>query len=109
MAANVPMWLNRYMDVTTAAEEIATLQAQLAQTQAALAASEEARRRLETIVSELRRATFGPKSEKLSPEQYNLPLEDVEIAQSVLDAAQEKAETVLKGKSDGEARPRRRN
>jgi hypothetical protein len=103
------MWLNRYMDVTTAAEEIATLKAQLAQTQAALAASEEARRRLETIVSELRREKFGSKSEKLSPEQYNLPLEDVEIAQGVLDAAQEKAETVIKGKSDGQTHPRRRN
>ncbi|WP_370142148.1 transposase [Bradyrhizobium elkanii] len=45
----------------------------------ALAASEEARRRLEIILGELRREKFGAKSEKLRPDQYHLPLEDVEI------------------------------
>ena len=67
--------------------------------QAALAVSEEARRRLEVILGELRREKFGAKSEKLRPDQYHLPLEDVEIAQGVLDAAQEKTRVVeaLKG------------
>ncbi|WP_163266218.1 hypothetical protein [Chelativorans alearense] len=37
------------------------------------------------------REKFGSRSEKLSPEQFNLPLEDIEIAQGVLDTAQEKA------------------
>lgn len=63
----------------------------------------------ESIVGELQRDKFGAKSEKLSPEQYNLPLEDVEIAQGVLDAAQEKAEAIVKGKAGGEARPRKSN
>ena len=79
------------------AEENARLQALLAETQAALAESEEARRRLESIVTELRREKFDRKSEKLSPEQYNLPLEDVELAQGMLDAAHEKAEAIMNG------------
>jgi transposase len=87
------------MDFSSLAEENAALKALLAQSQAALSASEEARRRLETIISDLRRDKFGSKSEKLTPEQYNLSLEDIEIAQGVLDAAQEKAEAVAKGKS----------
>ncbi|WP_271553816.1 transposase [Bradyrhizobium sp. CCBAU 45394] len=36
----------------------------------------------------MRREKFGSKSEKLRPDQYHLPLEDVEIAQGILDAAQ---------------------
>ena len=70
---------------------------------------EEARRRLEIIVGELRRDKFGAKSEKLSADQCNLPLEDVEIAQGVLDAAQEKAEAAIKGKPAGGAPARNRN
>src|ERR1700739_1879149 len=94
------------MDFSSLAKENAALKALLAQSQAALAehqaalsASEEARRRLGTILSEFCRDKFGSKSEKLTPEQYNLSLEDIEIAQGVLDAAQEKAEAVAKGKS----------
>ena len=92
----------------TAAElpdDVAALRALLAETRAALAASEaalaertaalarveEARRRLELIVDELRREKFGARSEKLGSAQFNLPLEDVELAQGVLDAAREKA------------------
>ncbi|AMY72157.1 insertion sequence transposase protein (plasmid) [Frigidibacter mobilis] len=37
------------------------------------------------------------RSEKLSPDQFNLPLEDAELAQGVLEAAQEKAERHCKG------------
>ena len=59
---------------------------------AALAEMAEANRRLEQMIAELRREKFGPRSEKLSPDQYNLPLEDVEIAQGVLQAAQKKAD-----------------
>ncbi|WP_229192900.1 transposase [Bradyrhizobium brasilense] len=64
-------------------------QAALSEHQGALAASEEARRRLEIILGESRRDRFGAKSEKLRPDQYHLPLEDVEIAQGILDAAGE--------------------
>ncbi|WP_245454000.1 hypothetical protein [Bradyrhizobium sp. AC87j1] len=74
-------------------------QAALSEHQEALAASEEARRRLEIILGALRRDRFGAKSEKLRPDQYHLPLEDVEIAQGMLDAAQERAEAVIQGRS----------
>lgn len=104
------------MDLAVLTQENASLKALLERTQAALcehqaalAQSEEARRRLESIVSELRREKFGSKSEKLTPEQFNLPLEDVEIAQGVLDAAQENAESIIKGKPAGKTRPRNRN
>src|SRR5439155_21428388 len=82
------------MSIAALRNENERLQALLAQTQSALsehqgaqAASEEARRRLEVILGELRREKFGAKSEKLRPDQYHLPLEDVEIAQGILDAA----------------------
>jgi hypothetical protein len=88
---------------------LARCQAALAEHQAALSASEEARRRLESIISDLRREKFSSKSEKLTPDQYNLPIEDVEIAQGVLDAAQEKAEAVISGKSERADRPRTSN
>ena len=86
------------MTVVALKQENAHLKALLAQTQAALVQAEEARRRLEAIVGELRREKFGAKSERLSPDQYNLPLEDVEIAQGVLEAAQEKAAAIVKGR-----------
>jgi transposase len=104
------------MNVAALTQENASLKALLEQTQtalaehqAALAQSEEARRRLESIVSELQREKFGSKSEKLGPDQYNLPLEDVEIAQGVLDAAQEKAAAIIKGKSGSNTRQQNRN
>lgn len=75
---------------------LAQTQAALSEHQAALSASREARRRLEVILGELRGEKFGAKSEKLRPDQYHLPLEDVEIAQGILDAAQERAEAVIK-------------
>jgi transposase len=84
-------------------EDVAALKARLAAAEAALAAAEtavaeiaEANRRLEQMIEDLRREKFGPRSEKLSPDQYNLPLEDVEIAQGILEAAQEKADATLK-------------
>src|ERR1700752_196841 len=97
------------MDIAVLRDENERLKGQLAQTQAALAESEEARRRLESIIVDMRREKFGAKSEKLRPDQYHLPLEDVEGAQGVLDAAQEKAAAIIKGKSDGAARPSNRN
>ena len=91
--------LEKHMDIAVLRDENERLKGQLAQTQAALAESEEARRRLESIIVDMRREKFGAKSEKLRPDQYHLPLEDVEVAQGVLDAAQEKAAAILKGKS----------
>lgn len=83
--------------------------ASLTETEAALADARQAQRRLESIVKLLRRENFGAKSEKLSPEQFNLPLEDVELAQGVLEAAREKAEAALKRRRKGESKPRNRN
>jgi transposase len=40
----------------------------------------EAKARLEYLVQELRRARFGPRSEKLDPDQQQLAFEDIEIA-----------------------------
>ena len=97
------------MDIAVLRNENERLKEQLARTQAALAESEEARQRLETIIVDMRREKFGAKSEKLRPDQFHLPLEDVEIAQGVLDAAQEKAAALIKGKSDGAGRPSNRN
>lgn len=101
--------LNRGMNFSSADDEIATLRAQLAQSQAALAASEEARQRLENILRDLQRARFGAKSEKLSPDQYNLPLEDVELAQGVLDAAQDRAAEAVTGRKGGNKGGGKRN
>ena len=85
------------------------LKARLAEVEAALADAQEAQRRLESILGQMQREKFGKRSEKLSPEQFNLPMEDVELAQGVLDAAQEKAEAALKGTSAAADKPRTRN
>ena len=74
----------RGMTDTALSEENASLKARLAETEAALEEAVEAQRRLESIVGELRREKFAASSEKLDPEQFNLPLEDVELAQGVL-------------------------
>lgn len=117
------MCLTSFMNPAADPADVAALKARLAATQAALAAAEatvaerdaalaemaEANRRLEQMIAELRREKFGPRSEKLTPDQYNLPLEDVEIAQGILQAAQEKADATLKAsRSKGERVKRNR-
>ncbi len=97
------------MDPADLARENMLLKVRLAEVEAALVDAQEAQQRLESIVSLLRREKFGARSEKLSPDQFNLPLEDVEVAQGVLEAAQEKAEAALKGKSTDDSRRPRRN
>lgn len=109
MAGPPPVCLIADMTDTNLAEENARLKARLADTEAALADAVEAQRRLESIVGELRREKFGRKSEKLDPEQFNLPLEDVELAQGVLEAAQEKARRALKGRGSAERGTPNRN
>ena len=103
-------------DVAALKARLAAAEAALAERDAALAAAEatvaemaEANRRLEQMIAELRREKFGPRSEKLSPDQYNPPLEDVEIAQGILQAAQEKVDATLKAsRSAGERVKRNR-
>ena len=97
------------MNDSALVEENERLKARLAETEAALADSVEAQRRLESLIGELRRERFGARSEKLDSEQFNLPLEDVEIAQGILEAAQEKARRALKGRSADDEQPVNRN
>ncbi|MGY4568054.1 MULTISPECIES: hypothetical protein [Bradyrhizobium] len=82
MAPSAQMCSTWRMSTATLRDENERLKALLAQAalsehQAALATSEEARRRLEVILGEVRREKFGAKSEKLRPDQYHLPREDV--------------------------------
>lgn len=76
--------------------DVAELQARVLAAEAALAASEEARARLERMLASLRHAAYGARSEKRDPEQRNLPLEDLEIAEGMLEAAEERARATLK-------------
>jgi transposase len=85
------------MDADALASENTLLKARLAELEAALSEVQEANRRLEDILRTAQRAQFGKSSEKLSPDQFNLALEDAELAQGVLEAAQEKAEAALQG------------
>ena len=75
----------------------------------ALAASEEARLRLERMIVSLRHAVWGVRSEKSDPDQAALPFEDVEVAEGMLAAAQEKADAAVGKASSGSARPANRN
>jgi transposase len=52
--------------------------------------------RLDHIVSVLRRAQFGRRSERITDDQIELALEDVETQHGAEDAAAEKADTVVK-------------
>jgi transposase len=69
------------MDADPLARENALLKARLAEVEAALSEAQEAQRRLEDILRTSQREQFGKRSEKLSPDQFNLPLEDAELAQ----------------------------
>jgi len=69
-----PVCLIAAMTDTALAEENALLKARLAETEAALADAVEAQKRLESIVSELRREKFGRRSEKLDPCLTSAPM-----------------------------------
>ena len=97
------------MDADALSRENAHLKARLAEVEAALAEVQEANRRLEGILRASQRERFGKSSEKLSPDQFNLPLEDAELAQGVLEAAQEKAEAALARARGDEPRKPKRN
>jgi transposase len=97
------------MKADALARENALLKTRLTEVEAALAEAQEAPRRLEDMPRRTsQRATFGKRSEKLSPDPFNLALEDAELAQGVLEAAQEKAEAALRGPgAEAPRRPRR--
>jgi transposase len=52
--------------------------------------------RLRHLIRQLQRRQFGPRSEKLDPDQLNLALEDLEQAIAEIEAQQEKADPALK-------------
>lgn len=62
--------------------------------------------RLDHIVSVLRRAQYGRRSERISDEQIELALEDVETQHGAEDAAAEKADNIVKAEG---AKARRAN
>jgi len=133
MAAARSLCMIPIMTDTILAEENARLKARLAETEAALADAVEAQKRLESIVSELRREKFvrearsgavqsaarrhprlqayRPKAGPVMPDLRRCaPADrDIEIAQGVLEAAQEKARDALKGKGTGKSNKTNRN
>lgn len=97
------------MEAADLARENALLKARLAEVEATLAETQEANRRLQDILHAAQREKFGKSSEKRSPDQFNLPLEDAEFAQGVLEAAQEKAEAAMQRARGEEPRSPKRN
>ena len=97
------------METADLARENALLKARLAEVEATLAETQEANRRLQDILRVAQREKFGKRSKKLSPDQFNLPLEDAEFAQGVLEAAQEKAEAAMQSARGEEPRKPKRN
>lgn len=59
---------------------------------ATLTEAPEAYRRMPDILRAAQRETFGSRSETLSPDEFNLTLEDAGFVQGVPEAPQEKAE-----------------
>src|SRR3954451_8332085 len=59
--------------------------------------------RLRHLIRQLQRLRFGPRSEKLDPDQLNLALEDVEQAIAETEAQQEKADPAF-GRARAETR-----
>ena len=93
------------MDAAALTRENVHLKTRLAEVEAALAEVQEANRRLEDILLTSQRAQFGKRSEKLSPDQFNLALEDAELAQGVLEAAARTAVGAWAEAVDGEDEP----
>lgn len=71
----------------------------------ALAAADDEVRRVTEILAMFKRRQFGPGSEKLDPDQFELTLEDLEIA---LSRAETEVEAALDKAGDGKQRKRRR-
>lgn len=68
---------------------------------------EEQNDRLRHFVRQLQRMQFGPRSERLDPDQLNLALEDVEQARAEAQAVAETADPDLKQRRTGERRKKR--
>lgn len=68
---------------------------------------EEQNDRLHHFLRQLQRMQFGPRSERLDPDQLNLALEDIEQARAETEATAEKADPELKRRQSGERRKSR--
>ncbi len=96
------------MDAADLARENMLLKARLAEVEAALADAQEAQQRLESIVTLLRREKFGARSEQLSPDQFNLPLEGEPPRRHRFEPGGERAGAGRAGGGAGEGRGRPR-
>lgn len=63
--------------------------------------------RLRHFIRQLQRMQFGPRSERLDPDQFNLALEDIEQARAETEAVAEKDDPELERRRSGERRKRR--
>jgi transposase len=62
--------------------------------------------RLETLLREMRRARFGPRSEKLHPDQLALALEEIETAIAEAKTGHDNRPAAKAGKADAPERPK---
>jgi hypothetical protein len=62
--------------------------------------------RLETLLREMRRARFGPRSEKLHPDQLALALEEIETAIAEAKTGHARRPAAKAGKADAPERPK---
>ncbi|MET3598023.1 hypothetical protein ABID26_007450 [Mesorhizobium shonense] len=77
------------LDATDLPDDIAVLKAMLIAAQAREVRKDERIERLEKLVAAFKQATFGRKSEKTDPEQFDLALEDLETAIAAVHAEDE--------------------
>jgi transposase/chorismate mutase len=92
------------------AEERARLMAEVATITAERDAAVTARDRLQAMIAALRRHRFGPRSERLDPDQLALGLEDIEQSMAALDEEIErKTPGTTPGKARAAASPRKAN
>ena len=77
-------------------DDVAALKALLIAATAREASKDERIARLEKLVAAFRQATFGRKSEKSDPDQFDLALEDIETAIAVIHAEEDAEDRVAK-------------
>lgn len=95
----------RDAEIATLTTEIEAAEAKAAEVEDALAAAIDEVKRLTDILDSFKKHRFGPSSEKLDPDQYQLVLEELEAALSRAAAGLE----ALVDKSDEDKEKRRRN
>lgn len=99
MASDLPDDIDALKAIILAQQEQAALHSGV------IARKEDRIVRLEKLVADFKRALFGVKSEKSCPEQFELALEDIEVAQEAIHAEDDADDLRVRGKS----RPRKTN